>query len=159
MSLKDNALVLFALLMIIYAGLIASSHAAAADPLTKDMNFLKEIRNSDYLDWMPPSFQDPTEMTSSDTNYSWAADPTEQSNQLSDALSDFLALLNTIVNYIAYIPKFLTMLILMPVGYFTIFKSIGVPDVLNYPLLAFIGVIHIYTIVRLILDIKGTTGG
>lgn len=159
MSLKDNALVLFALLMIIYAGLIASSQAAAADPLTKDMNFLQEIRNSDYLDWMPPSFQDSSGMSASDTNYSWATDPTQQSDYLSDMLQDFLALLNTIVNYVAFIPKFLAMFILMPVGYFTIFKSIGIPDILNYPLLVFISLIHVYTIVRLILDIKGTTGG
>lgn len=156
MGIKESTIVIFAILMIVYAGLIASSYAVASDPMTSDLNFMNDLE-LDYLDWIPTSFQDPTAMSSSDTNYSFASDPLQSQNSTTDILGNFLAFINTVFNYVMFLVKFMAMLLTMPVGYFVIFKAIGLPYILVYPLIVFISIIHIYTIARLVLDVKGIT--
>lgn len=166
MGLQDNALVIFALLMIMYAGMIASSDAAAADPMTSDMNFLKDLRstNNGFLKWLPSNFKDPSNMsspTNPDYNFTESITTTVSNKSatqyIAEAISSAGAFLSIAFGYIVYLINFMVMLLFMPLGYYALLNSIKVPYIILFPIMVFISFIHIYCIARMVIEIKGST--
>jgi len=165
MALHDNALMIFALLMIMYAGMIAASDSAAADPLTSDMNFLKDVRstNNGFFKWLPTEWKNPASMTSpNDVDYNFSENITTTVSDktaleyISETISSAGAFLAVGLNYIAYLINFMVMLLFMPIGYYTLFTALKVPYIITFPVIVFISFIHVYCIARMVIEIKGS---
>lgn len=162
MGLEENAIVLFAVLMITYAGLIAASYTMASDPLSSDMNFLKGLQGVqiDFFGWMPSSLKNPTSMSSTgvtDYNFSSTSDIQNKTatQQITDAAITGISIIAIALSYISFLINLLIMLAIMPFGYYIILNVLHVPYIITFPVVAFISFLHVFVIARFVIDIKG----